>query len=81
MKNECRFCFNTIYNESPLSLKGLSDEVKKLSPKAWRLNFTIEDPKTTKEVLKRFYEEFAEGKDKTSPVGNFTRGHFKRGIE
>ncbi len=81
VKNECRFCFNTIYNESPLSLKGLSDEVKKLSPKAWRLNFTIEDPKTTKEVLKRFYEEFAEGKDKTSPVGNFTRGHFKRGIE
>lgn len=81
VKNQCRFCYNTIYNESPLSLKGLSDEVKKLSPKAWRLNFTVEDKKTTKEVLESFYEEFAKEGDKTSPVGNFTRGHFKRGIE
>lgn len=24
VKNQCRFCFNTIYNESPLSLLGLS---------------------------------------------------------
>ena len=81
VKNQCRFCFNTIYNESPLSLKGLSDEVKKLSLKAWRLNFTMEDSETTKEVLESFYEEFAEEGDKTSPVGNFTRGHFKRGVE
>ncbi len=81
VKNQCRFCFNTIYNESPLSLKGLSDEVKKLSLKAWRLNFTMEDNKTTKEVLESFYEEFAEEGDKASPVGNFTRGHFKRGVE
>ena len=26
VKNQCRFCFNTIYNESPLSLLGLSGE-------------------------------------------------------
>lgn len=81
VRNQCRFCYNTIYNESPLSLKGMADEAKKLSPEAFRLNFTIEDRKTTESVLDAFYGEYAEGKNTEQPLGNFTRGHFKRGVE
>lgn len=81
VRNQCRFCYNTIYNESPLSLKGLSGDVKRLSPSALRLNFTIEDERTTAELLRSFYKEFVEESDMTPPAGNFTRGHFKRGVE
>ena len=81
VRNQCRFCYNTIYNESPLSLKGLSQEIKKISPSALRLNFTIESGKETGRILRAFYEEFAEGKNTEPPTGNFTRGHFKRGVE
>lgn len=80
VRNQCRFCCNTIYNESPLSLLGLSEEVKRLSPEALRLQFTLEDRKRTEAVLRAFYEEFAEGRQ-TAPLKDFTRGHFKRGVE
>lgn len=81
VRNQCRFCCNTIYNESPLSLKGMAEEVSGLSPVALRLNFTIEDKKTTESVLEAFYGEYAEGTKPKPPSGNFTRGHFKRGVE
>lgn len=81
MKNQCRFCFNTIYNESPLSLLGLSGEAARLSPEAYRIILTLEDRETAKRVLRTFYEEYMEGKRQDPPSGNFTRGHFKRGVE
>lgn len=80
VRNQCRFCYNTIYNESPLSLSGLSGEVNRFSPCSLRLNFTVEDRKTTGAVLAAFYDEYMNGK-KSAPEGNFTRGHFKRGVE
>lgn len=81
VKNQCRFCFNTIYNESPLSLLGLSAEAARLSPAAYRIALTLEDGETAKRVLRSFYEEYMEGKKQAPPSGNFTRGHFKRGVE
>ena len=81
VKNHCRFCFNTIYNESPLSLLGLSGEAVRLSPAAYRIILTLEDKETAKRVLRSFYEEYMEGKRQDLPSGNFTRGHFKRGVE
>ena len=66
MKNQCRFCFNTIYNESPLSLLGLSGEAARLSPAAYRIILTLEDRETAKRVLRTFYEEYMEGR-KTGP--------------
>ena len=80
VRNQCRFCYNTIYNESPLSLLGLSGEVARFAPCSLRLNFTIEDRKTTEAVTNAFYKEFMEGKS-AAPLANFTRGHFKRGVE
>ena len=80
VRNQCRFCYNTIYNESPMSLLGLSREVERFAPDSLRLNFTIEDRRTTEQVISSFYAEFVEGK-KVSATDNFTRGHFKRGVE
>lgn len=80
VRNQCRFCYNTIYNESPMSLLGLSKEIERFAPDALRLNFTIEDRKTTERILTAFYEEFVEGRTGAA-FDNFTRGHFKRGVE
>lgn len=81
VRNQCRFCYNTIYNESPLSLHGLAKEVYGLAPEALRLNFTVEDEKTTEAVLSAFYREFVRGEVSEAPVREFTRGHFRRGVE
>ena len=80
VRNQCRFCYNTIYNESPMSLLGLSGEVDRFAPSSLRLNFTVEDRRTTEQILASFYAEYMEGR-KVSATDNFTRGHFKRGVE
>ena len=63
-----------------MSLLGLSGEIARFAPDSLRLNFTVEDRKTTEQVLLSFYREFVEGKSVSAPE-NFTRGHFKRGVE
>ena len=80
VRNQCRFCYNTIYNESPMSLLGLSEEVERFDPSVLRLNFTIEDRIETEKILTAFHAEYMEGR-KAAPLANFTRGHFKRGVE
>ena len=82
--NQCRFCYNTIYNSAPLSLLGLSASVEGLGPKALRLNFTVEEPAAAGELLDAFFEEYALGEKAAEPSvlkNQFTRGHFKRGVE
>ena len=82
--NQCRFCYNTIYNSAPLSLLGLSEQVTELKPNAVRLNFTVEEPAAAGEILDAFFEEYGMSEKAAEPPvlrNQFTRGHFKRGVE
>ncbi len=81
VENICRFCYNTIYNNCPLSLHGLLGEVKELSPEAVRLNFTEETGEQCAEIFEAFYNEYLNGEKAVLSVSDFTRGHFKRGVE
>ncbi|MBS6376062.1 MAG: U32 family peptidase [Clostridium sp.] len=84
VKNHCRFCYNTIYNSSPLSLLADRSLIERLGPSVLRLSFTTEQPERIREVLKAFSEEFISGTEKGGAPelsGEFTRGHFKRGAE
>lgn len=81
VKNHCRFCYNTIYNPSPLSLLGQEDAVLRLQPEGLRLVFTTETPAQIQEVMDAFADHFRYGKDTPSPIKDFTRGHFRRGVE
>jgi putative protease len=81
VRNHCAFCYNSIYNSAPLSLLGLSETVNTLSPASLRLQFTIESPRETENILKAFSDEFLSGKKAETNLPEFTRGHFKRGIE
>ena len=84
VKNHCRFCYNTIYNSSPLSLLADRSLIERLGPSGLRLSFTTEQPERIREGLTAFSEEFISGTEKGGAPelsGEFTRGHFKRGAE
>lgn len=79
--NQCKYCYNTIYSDSPLCLYDEKDKIKKLSVKQVRLQFIDE----TKEMVKKRLEEaiaiFYEDKEVVCSLVDFMKGHWKRGIE
>lgn len=70
--NQCEACENTIYNSVPVSLH---DEKKKIKADYFRLSFTIENEDQMTNVL----DIFIKGKGRVSY--EYTKGHFKKGIE
>lgn len=79
VKNQCKGCFNEIYNGEPLWLGSEIRKVRRLAPGNLRLHFT----KETREEASAVYRascEILEGKPAELPFPNFTKGHFKRGI-
>ena len=46
-----------------------------------RLQFTVENREDVEKILKAFKTSFAEKQEAEEPVKDFTRGHFKRGVE
>ena len=53
----------------------------RLQPEGLRLVFTTETPAQIQEVVDAFADHFRYGKDTPSPIKDFTRGHFRRGVE
>lgn len=81
VKNVCEECYNVIYNTSPLSLLGMEKEILSMGPEALRLDFTIESPEEAVRITEDFIAGFYRHETGIVPEGDFTRGHFKRGIE
>ena len=81
LKAHCSFCYNTILNPLPLSLFGNEETVKELNLTSLRLSFTREGKEETKKILEAFAASFIEGREIDEPVKDFTRGHFRRGVE
>ncbi|MCH1983578.1 U32 family peptidase [Ruminococcus sp. OA3] len=79
VKCDCSFCYNTIYNSIPTGLLREYQEVKELGVRAVRLNFTIEDSKRTAAIARLFSEAYGMGK-LPQYSGEFTKGHFRRGV-
>lgn len=81
VKNRCRYCYNTIYNASPLSLLGQERLVEELNPASLRLHFTNETQEEVKKLLEVFMDGFCYHQSAVFPLPEFTRGHMKRGVE
>ena len=80
VKNHCGFCYNVVYNSTPLSLFGEQEAWMRMQPKSIRVQFSAEDAKTTKRVLEASLR-LCEGITEPELTGDeFTRGHFRRGI-
>ena len=70
--NFCQLCENTIYNGIPLSL---DQEREQIICDHYRISFTTEDAVQTEAVLDCFIL------GEPQPFEEFTKGHFKKGIE
>jgi len=81
VKNACAFCSNTIYNSEPLVLLDQYKEITTLQVKKLRLHFTMEDRKQVRKITQSYIDHFIHKKRVIYENKNFTRGHFKRGIE
>ena len=84
VKNHCVFCYNTIYNPSPHSLLQEEKTVRGLGIRNLRMKFTIEDGKEVNAILTAFYDRWnPDGEPSGDGEGfrDFTRGHFRRGVE
>lgn len=83
IKNNCDECYNVIYNSLPLVLFGQAEEIKRMKFASYRLSFTTETVKEVRNVLDICAETFvAQSKNiKDIYSGEFTYGHYKRGVE
>ncbi len=80
----CTHCYNILYNTVPLSLhKQLAQILQKNYP-VLRLDFSIEDERQTKAVIEYYLSQMTcpnTNKIVKFPLGEFTNGHYKRGVE
>lgn len=70
--NFCGVCENTVYNGVPLMLY---DELEQIVCDDYRISFTVENKEQTAEVLDHFIL------DRPLLAAEFTKGHYKKGIE
>lgn len=94
VRNHCAFCYNIIYNPDPLCLLDQAERILEMAPGAVRLCFTRETVSDIEHVTRAWAEVLSggvkEGTAERKAVcgskgeagrGDFTRGHFKRGVE
>lgn len=83
VKNQCKDCYNVIYNTSPLSLLHQYQPIESLKTKAYRISFTIESREQIAEIMSYYEQGFLrkEKIDMDHYLKDFTKGHFKRGVE
>ncbi|MCB2289073.1 DUF3656 domain-containing protein [Clostridium sp. CS001] len=74
--NTDKYCRSYIYNNVPVNLIANIGEITKNNISSFRLDFIHESYEETIEVLKNYMERTWQGEFK-----NYTRGHYKRGVE
>ena len=82
----CDFCYNVIYNSIPTGLVKEAGEILEMGIPVFRLNFTEEGYEQTREMLELFalaygFTKPTEKKKNPEKLPEFTKGHFRRGVE
>lgn len=85
-KTFCDFCYNVIYNSVPTGFLEEAQQILGEGFESLRLNFTSETKKEVKNLLDTFIGIYGLKKKnvkKKNPkeMPEFTKGHFKRGVE
>lgn len=81
VKNDCRFCLNTVLNPYPLSLLREKAALSGLPVASLRLQFCPEDKRTMGTVLRAFETVYLDDGNIADFPFMTTRGHFRRGVE
>lgn len=77
--NRCDSCYNLIYNHLPTMLLDQIQELASFGFQEFRLDFSTESPDQMAEIIERACR-FARG-DRVIWNENYTRGHYRRGVE
>lgn len=80
VKNICKYCYNVIYNERPISLMGQYSEVLTLKPDRLRIHLVDESNQEADTILDQVIDTM-QGKKALDRTAQSTKGHFKRGID
>lgn len=81
VKNQCRDCYNVIYNTAPLYLIDLKEDLEELNAERYRIQFSIENRDEVKQILNQCNSMFSDEKRELfSQKDSITRGHFRRGV-
>lgn len=80
VKPVCRECYNVIYNSVPLCLLNCKKQCLDLGISVLKISFTLENGDEVKKILKIFRKNYVENIP-VKETFEFTRGHFKRGVE
>ena len=81
VKNQCRDCYNVIYNTAPLYLIDLKEDLEELNAERYRIQFSIENKDEVKQILNQCNRMFSDEKGEVfSQKDSITRGHFRRGV-
>lgn len=81
VKNQCRDCYNVIYNTAPLYLIDLKEDLEELNAERYRIQFSIENKDEVKQILEQCHSMFGDQKeDMFIQKESITRGHIRRGI-
>ena len=78
--NHCDDCFNIIYNSCCFQIITEGRNLDNLGFLGYRMEFTIENGSETKRILEFYKEIFINGVEKEFPY-EYTKGHFRRGVE
>ncbi|MBQ2696302.1 MAG: U32 family peptidase [Clostridia bacterium] len=73
-------CGNVVYNTKPIYMADRVEELRQAGIDSIRLSFTLEDYETCCNVIREYQAALA-GENAIAPDGNFTRGHFYRGMQ
>lgn len=77
---DCAHCYNVIYNSLPLSLHQSIEKMKNTGIHTFRLDFTTEIGNDVDRIF-RYFMELVQGSEGFPPYKEYTKGHWKRGVE
>ena len=77
----CKYCYNVIYYSKPLLLFGELSDCLELFPLSLRLSFTFESGAETKNILEKFRQTQTGHDISSKEISDYTRGHFRRGVQ
>ena len=81
IKNNCTYCYNTIYNTSAIYIIDKTTEVLSLAPQKVRIILTYEDKSIARSVIEDAIKAYVKRDHVENSLKDFTRGHFLRGVD
>lgn len=79
--NRCQYCYNIIFNSEPVYYLDILDDIDSLHCKGYQIHLTVEDIADAEQIVNEAINCCYYKQPVTFQPKQYTRGHWKRGIE